>query len=171
VVAAARRTGDVQMVAPALTTLALVEYLDGDTDRVGAALQVLTLNDVMYPWAGTVEICRLLICSGDRERAREIVNRIDGGPRRTRLKCALVRAMLTETEDPGNAVALYRDSAREWAAWPNPLEQARALAGLARCLPHLGLFDEAGAAATQAQQILQRLGVADAARTVDIRGG
>ena len=159
------------MIAPALNSLALVEYLDGDSDRARIALEELTPGEAVNPWAGTAEICRLLICCGDRERARDIVNRIDGGPRRTRLKCALVRAMLTETEDPGNAVALYRDSAREWAAWPNPLEQARALAGLARCLPHLRLFDEAGAAATQAQQILQRLGVADAARTVDIGGG
>jgi hypothetical protein len=99
-------------------------------------------------------VTRECVRAGDPELAEEMIGESVGASRRDRLNAASARAAVAEAgADLEVARAGYADAAAEWAAYGNPLEEAEALAGLARCDP------SAVEAGTRAIELRRQLGM------------
>jgi hypothetical protein len=159
--------GDLQVIAPALTTAALIEHLDGHSGRARQRLAELG-RAATSPIAPIAEICRILIACDATNDARAIAGQITAQPPRTMHALASIHAMLAEADtDHATATTLYRDAASRWRSFGNPLELAHALAGQARNLSALSHADQAATHGSEAASIFQRLGVRDHTSLVD----
>jgi class 3 adenylate cyclase len=157
----AQRIGDAQAVVPAFAVAALIEYLDGNSDRAHTLAQEIrpTQLDAAAPVA---EICRILVACDATTHARTLLDHITAGPPRLLNHAASGRALLAEADsDYASADDLYQVAAARWETYGNPYELAHALAGRSRCLHLLKSADAARAPADQAAGIFQRLGVRD----------
>ena len=99
-------------------------------------------------------VTRECVRAGDPGLAEEMIGESVGASRRDRLNAASARAAVAEAgADLEVARAGYADAAAEWAAYGNPLEEAEALAGLARCDP------SAAEAGRRAAELRRQLGM------------
>ena len=152
---------DAQAVVPALAVVALIEYLDGNTDGARKLAQSIEPAQI-DPSAPLAEICRILAACEATSHARTLIDHVTTGPARLLNNAASGRALLAEADgDYASADGLYQVAATRWRTYGNPYELAHALAGRGRCLTLLKRADAAKAPADEAAAIFQRLGVRD----------
>jgi class 3 adenylate cyclase len=152
---------DAQAVVPTLAVAALIEYLDGNTDRARKLAQSIEPAQI-YASAPIAEFCRILATCNASSHAQTLIDHITAGPPQLLNNAASGRAVLAEADrDHAGATELYEDAAARWRTYGNPYELAHALAGRARCLTLLKRADAAKAPADEAAAIFQRLGVRD----------
>jgi tetratricopeptide (TPR) repeat protein len=155
----AQRLLDAQLVVPAFTAAALIEYLDGNTDRARTLAQEIRPAQVDAT-APIAEISRILTACNATGHAQTLIDHITAGPPRLLNHAASGRALLTEADSHyARAAELYEDAAARWRTYGHPYELAHALAGRARCLISLKQADAAKAPADEAAAIFGELRV------------
>jgi class 3 adenylate cyclase/tetratricopeptide (TPR) repeat protein len=166
----ARTIEDLQILAPALISAALVEEASGAHAEALARLREFDeLTDggpAEYREIQSAEVARVAIAAGDPSVAARVVGDRAVHSHRVQLSVASGRALLAEAAgDIEAAEAAFEEAATGWAAFGIPLELGVALAGRARCLRALGRDAEAGPVAQAASATFEGLGVAhDGAR-------
>jgi hypothetical protein len=156
--ALARPVGELHVLAPALHVAARLLL---DAGRPVEALELLREFALVtrgvapeYRESQLAAVTRECLRAGDPGLAEEMIGESVGASRRDRLNAASARAAVAEASaDPEVARAGYADAAAQWAAYGNPLEEAEALAGLARCDP------SAADAGARAHELRTQLGM------------
>jgi len=134
---AARRSGDPQVVVPALSVAALVASAVGDVETAVARLDELEVATRGQPaWRSfcRVEPLRIAVSVGRPDLGELFVDdsRVDPGWD----DCAATTAAAILGEARGDleeAARGYREAAERWGAYGSVLERAYALLGLGRC--------------------------------------
>jgi class 3 adenylate cyclase/tetratricopeptide (TPR) repeat protein len=160
--AAARQSGDRQVLVPALAVAGLIDLATGDVRGAVACVEELERSTRDYSsWrahelpdavrvcanAGELELGQRLL-----EGGAEIVTR-DGHLTLT------ARAVLAEARgEVDRAAELYAEAAERWADFGHALERGLALLGRGRCLAGLARTDEAAAPLLEAQTAFRLLG-------------
>jgi len=160
-----RSVRDPQVVAPTLAIAAVVEWLDGYSDR---ALQLIDElgSASRSPHAPLTQMCRVLLRCGALEATHRLRAAVTGCPPRSQHALCTIDAMLAEYEGSASAAArLYDDAVDRWRTFGNPFELAQALAGRARMRGH---GDDGAAAAAETRAIFGRLGVSRAAQILGV---
>jgi ATP/maltotriose-dependent transcriptional regulator MalT len=160
----ARTIEDLQILAPALVSAALLEVASGGHDEALARLrefdELTEGGPAEYREIQAPEVARVAIAAGDPSVAASIVGDRDVHSHRVRLAVASGRALLAEAAgDTKAAESAFAEAAAGWDAFGVPLETAYALAGRARCLRALGREDEAGPVASVAAAGFAGLGI------------
>jgi len=155
------QAADPQVLAPALTTLALIDASAGDDSR-GRRL-ISDLGDAARSeQARLTEICRLAVACGAQADATALVESKAIHPPRTLHELVSTRAQLAEARDDyEGALSLYETAAGNWEAFGNPFESAHAYAGRSRCLARLGRTDEADQYRSVAADGFAKLGMSE----------
>jgi class 3 adenylate cyclase/tetratricopeptide (TPR) repeat protein len=156
--ALARPVGELHVLVPAL---AVASRLLLDSGRGEEALELLREFAAVtrgvapeYRESQLAAVTRACIRVGDPVLAGEMIGESVGATRRNRLNVSSARAAVSEAEgDLPSAAASYAEAAEGWRAYGDPLEEAEALAGLARCDP------EATDARDRAGELRHRLGM------------
>ena len=156
--ALARQVGELHVLAPAL---AVAGSLLLDAGRAEEALRRLREFAELtsgvapeYRESQLASVVRDLVRTGDAEPARSMIEESEGAVRRHFLNVLSARATVAEgAGDRAGAGALYTEAAEGWREFGNPLEQAEALAGIARCAP------EPGEAGSRADRLRGELGM------------
>jgi class 3 adenylate cyclase/tetratricopeptide (TPR) repeat protein len=156
--ALARPVGELHVLAPAL---AQASRLLLDAGRGEEALELLREFAAVtrgvapeYRESQLAAVTRACIRVGDPVLAGEMIGESVGATRRNRLNVSSARAAVSEADgDLRSAAAGYAEAAEGWRAYGDPLEEAEALAGLARCDP------EATDARDRAGELRRRLGM------------
>ncbi|MBA3691171.1 MAG: AAA family ATPase, partial [Actinobacteria bacterium] len=138
--ALARSVGELHVLAP---TLAVASRLLLDAGRAQEALGLLREFAAVtrgvapeYRESQLAAVTRECLRAGDPGLAREMIGQSVGVTRRDRLNVSAARAALAEAAgDLREAADAYAEAADAWHAYGNSLEEAEALAGLARCDP------------------------------------
>jgi class 3 adenylate cyclase/tetratricopeptide (TPR) repeat protein len=138
--ALARPVGELHVLAPAL---AVAGRLLLEAGRGAESLELLREFAAVtrgvapeYRESQLAAVTRDCLRAGDPVLAREMIGESVGTTRRDRLNVSSARAFVAEAD--GNlreAADGYAEAADGWRAFGNPLEEAEALAGLARCDP------------------------------------
>jgi tetratricopeptide (TPR) repeat protein len=156
--ALARPVGELHVLVPAL---AVASRLLLDAGRGEEALELLREFAAVtrgvapeYRESQLAAVTRACIRVGDPVLAGEMIGESVGATRRNRLNVSSARAAVSEADgDLRSAAAGYAEAAEGWRAYGDPLEEAEALAGLARCDP------EATDARDRAGELRHRLGM------------
>jgi class 3 adenylate cyclase/tetratricopeptide (TPR) repeat protein len=138
--ALARAVGELHVLAPAL---AVASRLLLDAGRGEEALGLLREFAALtrgvapeYRESQLAAVTRECVRAGDPVLAGEMIDESVGATRRDRLNVSSARAAVLEADaDLGRAATGYAEAGEEWRAYGDPLEEAEALAGLARCDP------------------------------------
>jgi hypothetical protein len=139
----ARPVGELHVLAPAL---AVAGRLLLDAGRGGEALGRLREFAAVtrgvapeYRESQLASVVRDCVRAGDTALAEEMIGESVGATRRDRLNVSSARWAVAEAAGRVDEAADgYREAAEAWRAFGNPLEEAEALAGLARCDPSVG---------------------------------
>ena len=139
----ARSVGELHVVAPAM---AVASRLLLEAGRREDALELLREFAAVtrgvapeYRESQLAAVTRECIRAGDPALAAEMIGESVGSTRRDRLNVSSARAAVAEADGRlVEAAALYEEAADGWRAYGNPLEEAEALGGLARCDPGAG---------------------------------
>jgi len=152
-------------LAPALVVAAELAAADGS--MAGAAGYLLEFEEAttdvaaQYREAHLAAVARVAVAVGEAEMARieRMLAASQGLVLRDRLNVASVRAIVAEHRgDLAAAAELYRAAAEGWRSFGNPLEEAEALLGLARCVGDDSAAD-AKLARERAAKIMSGLGI------------
>jgi tetratricopeptide (TPR) repeat protein len=136
-VRAARKSGDPQVVVPALAMAALVASATDDV--TGAVehlteLERITAGEPAWRAYCQVEPTRIALAASQRPLAEKFLDNIEFVPGWGRCARPTARAALAEAAgDLETATSCYREAARCWEEYGSVLEQAYALLGLGRC--------------------------------------
>jgi hypothetical protein len=138
--ALARDVGELHVLSPALAVAGRLLLDAGRTEEALAMLRefAAVTRGVApeYRESQLAAVTRECVRAGDPDLAAEMIGESVGAARRDRLNVSSARAAVAEAGgDLEGAVAGYDEVAGEWRAYGNPLEEAEALAGLARCDP------------------------------------
>jgi len=161
----ARRLEELPALAPALVVAAELAVADGS--MAGAAGYLLEFEEAtadvaaQYREAHLAAVARVAVAVGEAEMARieRMLAASQGLVLRDRLNVASVRAIVAEHRgDLAAAAELYRAAAEGWRSFGNPLEEAEALLGLARCVGDDSAAD-AKLARERAAKIMSGLGI------------
>jgi tetratricopeptide (TPR) repeat protein len=165
-IALARPVEDLQAIAPALAAAAQISLATGEV--AAAAAFVREFDEVTRHVAAQYrewqlpEVVRCAIQVGEVALGERLVEQSSGLVERDRLNVLAASAALAEHRgDALSAEARYAEVALAFASFPNPLEEAMARLGRARCLDALGRTDDTGVERKRAEEILAGLGVAD----------
>jgi class 3 adenylate cyclase/tetratricopeptide (TPR) repeat protein len=165
-IALARPVEDLQAIAPALAAAAQISLATGGVAAAAAFVREFdeVTRDVaaQYRESQLPEVVRCAIQVGEVALGGRLVEQSSGLVERDRLNVLAASAALAEHRgDALSAEARYAEVALAFASFPNPLEEAMARLGRARCLDALGRTDDTGVERKRAEEILARLGVAD----------
>jgi tetratricopeptide (TPR) repeat protein len=153
----ARSVRDPQMLIPALITAAGIDVALGVRSEIAREIPGATPRAVAsYHLPGAV---RALVQIGALDETRDFLEGIIATTTRSQIGMLTSRALVQEAA--GNheeAAPLHAESARRWAEFGFPYEQARSLMGAAVCLVSLDRADEALGPLTEASRILSGLG-------------
>jgi DNA-binding SARP family transcriptional activator len=154
----ARAIGMRQVVIPALAVTALIEQRGGNLGK--AQLLLAEIDSLAGRMAPAADVCRMLVASGDIDRADALIAGVKAGSPRLLHSVASGKGAVAEGRgDLALAEALYRDAETRWRSYGNPWEIAQALSGRARCLSALDRSSHADEPAEEAEAIFRRLGV------------
>jgi class 3 adenylate cyclase/tetratricopeptide (TPR) repeat protein len=161
---AARRSGDRQVLAPALTIAAAIEHARGASPAALALVEEFEQETLEYPsWRAheLPESVRVCAATGAVEQAQRLVQGASEAMTRDRHSVTTATAILAEAcGDAARAAELYADAAERWTQFGHALEGGLAVLGRGRCLVQLGRTDEATACLREAEAAFQRLGAA-----------
>jgi hypothetical protein len=156
----ARPIDELQALSPALVVAALAACVHGDAPGAGGFLEEFTevTRDAAREWrmSQLAEIVRLALWAGREDLVADLTA---GGEDRATLRGVLnMRSARATIEEAGGNTAgagvLFGDAARRWNGYGNPLEEAYALLGRARCAD-----DDASASdRSRGAELLQSLG-------------
>jgi len=162
--AAARQSGDRQVLVPALAVAALIDLAGGELRGAVELIEELERSTRDYAgWRSHELPDALRVCArtGELELGRRL---LDGGPEsvpRDRHSALTARAVLAEGKgEAERAAELYAGAAEGWAEFGHALERGLALLGQGRCLATLGSTDEAATRLREAEAAFGRLGAA-----------
>jgi tetratricopeptide (TPR) repeat protein len=160
---ALREIQDLQLLTAALSISARIELARGDAvAAVGLLDEFFAVTEgksPMYRALYMTDVVRLLIETGDVEKAREWAAGSIGPGLRNRISSATTEAMLAEASgDHEGALTGYDEAAAAWAEFGFVLEQALALYGAGRSLTALDRSGEAAERLDAARRILSELG-------------
>jgi ATP/maltotriose-dependent transcriptional regulator MalT len=160
----ARQIGDLQILAPALVTAAVVAGMQGDPATATERLREFDdstgdgpteYREFQLPEA--IRVCRLL---GDLELAEALAGSRPVFVQRIKNAMSSVRALLAEMHgDQAGAASVFEEAAAAWEAWGDPFERAHALEGLARCSTAVAREAEAAHARETSSAIFAELDV------------
>jgi tetratricopeptide (TPR) repeat protein len=160
----ARPVGELQALAPALAAAAQISLATGDL--AAAAASVREFEEVTHDVAAQYrewqlpEVVRCAIEVGEDSLAEQMVAHSSGLVERDRLNVIAASAALAEHRgEMRDAEVRYAEAAEAFHTFPNPLEEAMARQGRARCLESLGRPDDATSDRKRAEEILAGLGV------------
>jgi hypothetical protein len=153
----ARPVAELHALCPALAVAAELAIADGRRPDAAAYLEefasVTRGVAAEYRESRLASAARCCVAAGVPSTAQRLVEESKGVVRRDRLNVLSARATLAEARgDVEDAAELYAEAAEGWRQFGNPLEEAEALLGRARCA------DEP-AARRRAHDLLGRLGV------------
>ncbi len=162
----AREIGDLQVLAPALATAALIE------DKVEAAVELIEELDKATrgspAWRASELPTAARVCAGAGavESAERLLEGTDGVAMPYDLNAVLTgRAVVAEARgEIGPAAELYAEAARRWREFGTVPECAHALFGQGRCLLELKRAEEAAAPFEEAARVFGDLGAEPLAR-------
>jgi hypothetical protein len=162
----ARELGDLQTLAPALASAAIVDHLAGDRARSVELVEELherTGGDPVDWILLLPEVLRELVAGGNLDlAARLLPQKVEGTSVASGNSMVAGAAILAEARESWKeAAALHLDAAERWERFGHALELANALWGAARCEGALGM-EEAGPHLERARQVLASLGAAPA---------
>ena len=160
---ALREIEDLQLVAAALVISARIEIARGDPTAAVALLDECFSRTegktLMFRGLYLTEAMRLLIATGNVEKARDWAAGSIGPGLRNEISVATADAMLAEVDgDHEGALGQYEAVAVDWADFGFVLEQALALYGASRSLAALSRPAEAADQLAVAREILVELG-------------
>ena len=160
---ALREIEDLQLLAAALVISARIEIARGDVSAAVALLdECFSLTEgktLMFRALYMTDAMRLLISTGNVEKARDWAAGSIGPGLRNEISVATADAMLAEVDgDHEGALGQYEAVAADWADFGFVLEQALALYGAGRSLAALGRANEANDQLAAAREILVELG-------------
>ena len=162
--AAARQSGDRQVLVPALAVAALIDLAAGELRGAVELIEDLEGSTRDYPsWRSHELPDALRVCAraGELELGRSL---LEGGAEfvaRDRHLALTARAVLAEGKgETERAAELYAGAAQGWAEFGHALEHGLALLGRGRCLSTLGATAEAAAPLREAEAVFGRLGAA-----------
>jgi tetratricopeptide (TPR) repeat protein len=155
--AAARPLEELQAVVPALVVSAEIAFADGKSSDAVDLLEEFAeiTRDVAAQYRGAylAAVARLAVRAGALPLAERLVEESRGVVRKDLLNVSSARAVVAEaTGDPAAAV-LYAEAADGWRTFGDPLEEAEALFGVARCSP------DGEKERRRAERLLAKLGV------------
>jgi tetratricopeptide (TPR) repeat protein len=147
ILAVARPIDELQALSPALVVAALTACARGDAAGAGAFLEEFTevTRDAAREWrmSQLAEIVRLSVWAGRDDLFAELTEGDDRATLRGELNLLSARAAVAEERgDTQRARALFDEAARRWNDYANPLEEAYALLGRARCTTDAASADE-----------------------------
>jgi class 3 adenylate cyclase/tetratricopeptide (TPR) repeat protein len=157
--ALARPIDELQALSPALVVAILASCAAGDTPAAAAYLEEFAeiTRDAAREWrmSQLAEVVRLALWAGRDDVVRDLMA---GGDDRATLRGSVnllsARAAIAEAAgDVAGALALFDEAARSWKEYANPLEEAYALLGRARCGG-----EEAASDRSRAAELLGSLG-------------
>ncbi|WP_100446022.1 AfsR/SARP family transcriptional regulator [Glycomyces xiaoerkulensis] len=148
---------------------AAVHRADHDHVRAEAALTrglelVEEVNSWRHQLVYTYRLAELLVDTGQVDRAREALDRVDGLDRYQTSETLAVRARVlcklhARTGDLHRSIKLGRQAADVFAAMPDPLRQARSLVALARAYERADHAEAAADCRAEAHDLFTRLGI------------
>jgi class 3 adenylate cyclase/tetratricopeptide (TPR) repeat protein len=153
--AAARLSGDLQVLVPALAVAALVDYAEGARGSAVALVRELEQSTRDYAgWRAHELPAAVRVCAGAGEL--DLAQRLLEGPAeivaRDRYQSLTAHAVLAEAQgETERAAALYGEAAERWAEFGHALERALALLGRGRCLTATDRSDEAAGPLVEAE--------------------
>jgi len=160
----ARQIGDLQILAPALVTAAVVAGMQGDPATATERLREFDdttrdgpteYREFQLPEA--IRVCRLL---GDLELAEALAGSRPVFVQRIKNAMSSVGALLGEMRgDHAGAASAFEEAATAWEAWGDPFERAHALEGFARCSTAVARNAETDHAREASSAIFAELGV------------
>jgi tetratricopeptide (TPR) repeat protein len=160
----ARSIDELHALTPALAVVAELAAAAGlRTEAAGYVKEFLSATAGVaaeYRNAFLAPLARVCVRVGEIAMAEEIAGPADRAIRRDQLSELSARATVAEAKgDVGQARDGYLEAAGGWRAFGDPLEEAEALLGYARCLVAMGRREEAVPVEGRARGILDRLGV------------
>ncbi|HEX9599375.1 MAG TPA: adenylate/guanylate cyclase domain-containing protein [Gaiellaceae bacterium] len=162
--AAARQSGDRQVLVPALAVAGLIGLASGDVRGAVELIDELEGSTRDYAgWRSHELADALRVCSraGELELGRRL---LEGGAEfvpRDRHEALTARAELAEGRgESERAAELYAEAAERWGEFGHALERGLTLLGRGRCLAALGWTDEATAPLREADAAFRHLGAA-----------
>ena len=169
---ALREIQDLQLVSAALVISARIEIARGDPSAAVALLDecfsVTEGKTPMFRALYLTDAVRLLIATGNVEKARDWAAGSIGPGLRNEISVATADAMLAEVDgDHEGALGQYEAVAADWADFGFVLEQALALYGAARSLAALNRPTEAAERLASAREILVQLGATPTIDEID----
>jgi hypothetical protein len=161
----ARSIEDLQVLAPALVSAALV------TERRGDGAGALALVDEFdrltkdapeeYRGVHLPDLVRICVAAGEPGRGERLVASSTGWTLRQRLAALTSRAVLADANgDPVTAGTSYVEAALGWRDYGMALERIVALRAGARCLESTGRHEDAAALRAEAEPIAAALALA-----------
>jgi class 3 adenylate cyclase/tetratricopeptide (TPR) repeat protein len=158
----AREIADMQVLAPALATAAVISLRASRAAEAAVYIEELeaVTRGVSFTRARELtEALRVCQTAGAVGLAERFLDGLEPALARHRYSVGAARATLAEMRrDPEAALPQYEEAALRWADFRFPLEHAHGLLGVARCLLALERVEEAAAPATTARQIFGDLG-------------
>jgi class 3 adenylate cyclase/tetratricopeptide (TPR) repeat protein len=138
--AAAHPLEELQVMAPALVTSAEIALAHGAVVDASSYLKEFeeVTRDVaaQYRESQLAEAARLCVRAGEVPLAEQLASESRGVVPRDRLNVLSARAVVAEATGNGKLGGeLYAEASEGWRKFRNPLEEAEALLGLARCSP------------------------------------
>jgi tetratricopeptide (TPR) repeat protein len=161
---AARRSGDRQVLVPALTIAAAIEQARGAPPAAVALVDEFDHETLEYPSYRAHELpesVRVCVAAGAPEVARRLLQGASEAMARDRHSVLTARAVVAEAEGEFEQGAqLNAEAAERWTEFGHALERGLALLGRGRCLMELGRTGEASAPLRDAEAVFQRLAAA-----------
>jgi hypothetical protein len=159
----ARSIGDLQVLVPALTTAALVEYhRDEPLSALGLIeeLAEATRDVDAFQAIEVVDAVRICASAGAVDFGEALLRAAETGmPPRRHCHLETGQALLSEARGELQAASsLYAKAAEGWTELGHVLERGLALLGLGRCELGLGRANEAAASLTEARAVFAELG-------------
>jgi class 3 adenylate cyclase/tetratricopeptide (TPR) repeat protein len=171
-VAAARESGETQMIPGAFSVGALVQLGLGEPQVAAALLaeleRVPAVRETVYYPAYLPEMVRTAVGCGDpalAERLREGVEPLM--PLHEHARCTASAALAEARGELEQAAGLYAEAAERWERFGSVPERSHALLGLGRCLLALHRPSDAAQALLRARDIFSLLGANPALSETD----
>jgi class 3 adenylate cyclase/tetratricopeptide (TPR) repeat protein len=156
-----RGIGDLQVLLPALLLRAMVAALTGRLDEARTLLlefEQTSLRDSNLRRQFVLDAVYVAARCGDIDVMEKLLSDASPSGLRTESAISSAKAILAEAKrDWRYAASLFIDAAQRWRDYESPLEEGRALFGLARCLIALGDREAATEPLHKARAIFERL--------------
>jgi class 3 adenylate cyclase/tetratricopeptide (TPR) repeat protein len=167
----ARAIDNPQVLLPAIEVATLIAHAQGDREAAMALVREFedyTAGRQHWRPSYLPPLLRVLVDMGQTDMIERLLPASWIPAIRAETFLQACRAIVAEAmKDAEGALTLHREAASAWRTYGFPLEQGRALLGMARCLVALGPADKAQTPLLEARDIFATLGAAPLAAEAD----